>query len=116
MATPSPEEIGDALVYASDVHETQLCELRKDSGKLLKLAKAAVGKPIAGYARVPNDHCERNRFFAAMKALCESKSTTAVGLVERRWRRQISILAPAPHFLSHICPQPQPAPLLYPRL
>jgi hypothetical protein len=74
----TPEEIGDNLVYALDVHEKQLSELRHDPKKLLQLTKASVGTPIAGYTKVPRSLDERDRFFAAMKAICESKPKTGM--------------------------------------
>jgi 2-keto-4-pentenoate hydratase/2-oxohepta-3-ene-1,7-dioic acid hydratase in catechol pathway len=71
----SPEEIANNLVYAYDVHETQLVEWRKDPAKLTSLRKASVNTSLAGYTQVP-DLTERDTFFAAMKALCERKPAT----------------------------------------
>ncbi len=79
MAPPliSAEEIADNLVYAYDVHETQLCELRQDPARLKRLRQASINKPLAGYTKVP-DLAERDLFFAAMRKICEQVPKSGV--------------------------------------
>jgi hypothetical protein len=72
----TPEEIGNNLAYSVDVHEQQLRELRADPAELDRLRKASVGTPIGGYTKMPLDLDERDRFFAAMMAICKSKPQT----------------------------------------
>jgi hypothetical protein len=79
MTTPliPAEEIADNLVYAYNVHETQLCELRQDPARLKRLRNASVNTPLAGYTKVP-DLAERDLFFATMKKICEQAPKTGV--------------------------------------
>jgi hypothetical protein len=78
MASPllTPEAIADNIVYALDVHEKQLKELRKDPDGLMRLTVASAKTPLAGYTKVPGIG-ERDRFFATMKRLCEREPKTA---------------------------------------
>jgi hypothetical protein len=75
----SPEQIADNIVFALDVHETQLRELRQNPEELWRLTKDAVRAPLCGYTAVPLSLAKRDRFFADMKALCDSQPTTAFG-------------------------------------
>jgi hypothetical protein len=72
----TPEDIADTVVYALDVHEKQLRELRPDADELKRLTMESIGKPLAGYTKVPTELAERDAFFAAMKALIEREPKT----------------------------------------
>ncbi len=57
-------------MYALEVHERQLRELRKKPDELRRLRFESMGAPLAGYTKTPGLD-ERDRFFAIMKACCE---------------------------------------------
>jgi hypothetical protein len=72
-----PEQIADNIIFALDVHETQLSELRKNPEELWQLTRDAVRAPLRGYTAVPLALAKRDRFYAVMKALCDSQPKTA---------------------------------------
>jgi hypothetical protein len=76
VPTIPPEEIAKNFVYACDVHEMQLREMRKDPEQLRRLTMASLNTPLAGYTKLPSQ-AERDDFFTKMMALCERMPTNA---------------------------------------
>ncbi len=74
MPTITPEEIAKNFVYACDVHEMQLREMRKDPEQLIRLTNESLNTPLAGYTKLPRQ-AERDDFFTKMKVLCERVPT-----------------------------------------
>ncbi len=72
----SPEAIADNIVFALDVHEKTLRDLRTNPEELWQLTRDSIRTPLQGYTAVPHALEERDEFFAVMKALCDRVPTT----------------------------------------
>jgi hypothetical protein len=70
----SPEDVADNIIYALEVHERQLCQLRKNPAELKQLMYDSVRTLLAGFDKTPGAE-ERDRFFAIMEALCEREQS-----------------------------------------